>query len=52
MVESEADLLTEEQMLAAVVFGHEQQQVVINNINEFVAKAGCRKMGLGCTSKK
>lgn len=40
MVESEADLLTEEQMLNAVVFGHEQQQVVINNINEFVAKAG------------
>jgi polyribonucleotide nucleotidyltransferase len=40
MVESEADLLTEEQMLSAVVFGHEQQQVVIDNINEFVAKAG------------
>lgn len=43
MVESEADLLSEEHMLAAVVFGHEQQQVVINNINEFVAKAGCEK---------
>ena len=28
MVESEADILTEEQMLAAVVFGHQQQQVV------------------------
>lgn len=40
MVESEADLLTEEQMLAAVVFGHDAQQIVINNINEFVAKAG------------
>ncbi|MDF7667121.1 polyribonucleotide nucleotidyltransferase [Orbaceae bacterium ESL0727] len=39
MVESEADLLTEDQMLAAVVFGHEVQQVVIDNINEFVAKA-------------
>ena len=38
MVESEADLLTEEQMLAAVVFGHDAQQVVINNINELVAK--------------
>ncbi|OCG63569.1 polyribonucleotide nucleotidyltransferase [Gilliamella apicola] len=43
MVESEADLLTEDQMLAAVVFGHEQQQVVINNINEFVEKANCEK---------
>ncbi|XKM14632.1 polyribonucleotide nucleotidyltransferase [Orbaceae bacterium ac157xtp] len=43
MVESEADLLTEEQMLAAVVFGHEAQQVVIDNINEFVAKAGREK---------
>lgn len=40
MVESEADLLTEEQMLAAVVFGHDAQQVVIDNINEFVQKAG------------
>lgn len=43
MVESEADLLTEDQMLAAVVFGHEQQQVVIDNINEFVEKANCEK---------
>ncbi|MCX8649388.1 polyribonucleotide nucleotidyltransferase [Gilliamella sp. B2776] len=43
MVESEADLLTEDQMLAAVVFGHEQQQVVIDNINEFVTKTNCEK---------
>ncbi|MDE4032353.1 polyribonucleotide nucleotidyltransferase [Glaesserella parasuis] len=40
MVESEADILTEEQMLTAVVFGHEQQQVVIENIKEFVKEAG------------
>jgi polyribonucleotide nucleotidyltransferase len=40
MVESEADLLSEEQMLGAVVYGHEQQQIVIQNINELVAKAG------------
>ncbi|AGQ37813.1 TPA: polyribonucleotide nucleotidyltransferase [Mannheimia haemolytica] len=40
MVESEADILTEEQMLAAVVFGHEQQQVVIENLKEFVKEAG------------
>lgn len=40
MVESEADILTEEQMLAAVVFGHQQQQVVIEAIKEFTAEAG------------
>lgn len=34
MVESEAELLSEDQMLGAVVFGHEQQQVVIQNIND------------------
>ncbi|RJX70469.1 polyribonucleotide nucleotidyltransferase [Vibrio sinensis] len=38
MVESEADNLTEEEMLSAVVFGHEQQQVVIKAINEFAAE--------------
>lgn len=40
MVESEADKLSEEQMLGAVVYGHEQQQVVIENINALVAEAG------------
>lgn len=40
MVESEADILTEEQMLAAVVFGHQQQQVVVEAIKEFAAQAG------------
>ncbi|SON49560.1 polyribonucleotide nucleotidyltransferase [Vibrio tapetis] len=35
MVESEADNLSEEEMLAAVVYGHDQQQVVIKAINEF-----------------
>ncbi|MFZ7229362.1 polyribonucleotide nucleotidyltransferase [Avibacterium avium] len=40
MVESEADILTEEQMLAAVVFGHQQQQVVIEAIKEFAQEAG------------
>ncbi|WP_312831192.1 polyribonucleotide nucleotidyltransferase [Pantoea eucrina] len=40
MVESEADILTEEQMLGAVVFGHDQQQVVIENINALVVEAG------------
>ena len=40
MVESEADILPEDVMLGAVVFGHEQMQVVINAINEFVDEAG------------
>ena len=34
MVESEADILSEDVMLGAVVFGHEQMQAVINAINE------------------
>ena len=40
MVESEAKLLPEEVMLGAVVYGHEQQQVVINAIREFAKEAG------------
>lgn len=38
MVESEADELSEEHMLGAVLFGHEAQQVVIDNINQFAQK--------------
>lgn len=40
MVESEAQLLSEDAMLGAVVYGHEQMQAVINAINEFTAEAG------------
>jgi len=40
MVESEADILSEEVMLGAVVYGHDQMQVVINAINELVEEAG------------
>jgi polyribonucleotide nucleotidyltransferase len=40
MVESEADLLSEEVMLGAVLFGHEHMQVAINAINEFAAEVG------------
>lgn len=39
MVESEANCLSEEVMLGAVLFGHEQMQVAINAINEFAAMA-------------
>jgi polyribonucleotide nucleotidyltransferase len=40
MVESEADMLSEEIMLGAVVFGHEQGNVAIAAINELVRDAG------------
>ncbi len=40
MVESEANILSEEVMLGAVLFGHEQQQAVIAMIKEFVAEVG------------
>jgi len=40
MVESEADLLTEEQMLGAVTYGHEQMQVAIQAIEELAKEAG------------
>ena len=40
MVESEADRLTEDEMLGAVLFGHQEMQVVIAGINELVAMAG------------
>jgi len=40
MVESEAKVLSEEVMLGAVVFGHEQMQVAINAIRELAAEAG------------
>ena len=40
MVESEAKQLTEDQMLGAVLFAHQEMQVVINAINELKAAAG------------
>jgi polyribonucleotide nucleotidyltransferase len=39
MVESQAKLLSEEAMLGAVVFGHEQMQVAISTINALAAEA-------------
>ena len=38
MVESEAKELSEDVMLGAVMFGHEQQQVIIQAIKEFAAE--------------
>ena len=40
MVESEAEVLSEEVMLGAVMYGHEQSQTVINSIKEFAAEVG------------
>ncbi len=40
MVESEADCLSEEVMLGAVMFGHEQMQTAIKAIAELAAEAG------------
>ena len=40
MVESEAQELTEDQMLGAVLFAHQEMQAVINAINELVSEAG------------
>lgn len=44
MVESEANLLPEDVMLGAVLFGHEQMQAAINAINEFAAEAATPAM--------
>jgi polyribonucleotide nucleotidyltransferase len=40
MVESEADELTEDQMLGGVLFAHEEFQIVIDTIKAFAAEAG------------
>ena len=40
MVESEANALSEEQMLGAVMFGHEQSQAVIRAVRELGQEAG------------
>ncbi len=44
MVESEAKILSEQQMLGAVLFGHEQMQVAIHAIRELARDAGVQAM--------
>ena len=44
MVESEAKELTEEIMLGAVNYGHEQMQIIINAIDELVGEVGVNKL--------
>ena len=43
MVESEAAELSEDQMLGAVLYGHEQQQIVIDNIVSMAEEVGTAK---------
>jgi len=43
MVESQADLLSEEVMLGAVTFGHDAMKAVVSAINELVSDAGVTK---------
>ncbi|WP_113907379.1 polyribonucleotide nucleotidyltransferase [Aliidiomarina celeris] len=43
MVESEANLLSEDVMLGAVMYGHEQMQTVISAINELAAEVNTPK---------
>ncbi|WP_020407739.1 polyribonucleotide nucleotidyltransferase [Hahella ganghwensis] len=43
MVESEAKELTEDQMLGAVLFAHQEMQCVIAEIKEFAQEAGAEK---------
>lgn len=38
MVESEAEILSEEVMLGAVMYGHQEMQAVVNAVNEFAAE--------------
>lgn len=44
MVESEADMLSEEQMLGAVLFGHEHLKAAIRAIRELAEAAGTQAM--------
>jgi len=50
MVESEAGELSEEVMLGAVLFGHEQMQAAIDVISELVAEAGKPKWAVAVKS--
>lgn len=43
MVESSSCLLSEEEIVNAITFGHEQQQIVIQNINKLIEKIGKTK---------
>lgn len=42
MVESEADILSEDEMLGAVIYGHEQMQTAIQAIRELATEVGVK----------
>ncbi|WMC19667.1 MAG: polyribonucleotide nucleotidyltransferase [Enterobacteriaceae bacterium PC38] len=44
MVESESNLINEDIILNAIIYGYEKQQIIINNINEFTKKFGKTKI--------
>jgi polyribonucleotide nucleotidyltransferase len=52
MVESEAKELSEDQMLGAVLFGHDEMQIAIQAIKEFAAAAGAVESALGLRQLK
>lgn len=43
MVESESNLLKENIILKAIMYGQNKQQIVIDNINKFISKVGIKK---------
>lgn len=43
MVESESNFLTEKEIINAIIYGYSQQQIVINNINDFSKKISQKK---------
>ncbi|MEL0027906.1 MAG: polyribonucleotide nucleotidyltransferase, partial [Perlucidibaca sp.] len=51
MVESEAKELSEDQMLGAVLFGHDEMQVAIDAINAFAAEVGNARWDWAAPSK-
>lgn len=44
MVESESKILTEDQILQAMLYGHKKQQIIIENINKLVKKVSYSKL--------
>lgn len=51
MVESEAKELTEDEMLGAVLFAHQEMQVVVNAVNEFAAEVATEKWDWQATTE-
>ncbi|WWO97297.1 MAG: polyribonucleotide nucleotidyltransferase [Candidatus Dasytiphilus stammeri] len=50
MVEAESKFISEDQMLEAIIYGHEQQQIVIKNIKLLVDEVGKSSINWICNS--